>query len=141
MTTTRKVYEMHREWAQGAHDYTVVATVSVEDLDGVTTNHALPHVAYHNAEGFDYGYEGAGPGDLALSILADFFGEVLTPDVDAGDSYAGERSLAVSLHEAMATRFIAPMDPVEGGTITTGEITDWLRAAIRVAEQTRPSAP
>lgn len=32
------------------------------------------HVVWHSPTGFEYGYGGSGPADLALSILADFYG-------------------------------------------------------------------
>lgn len=36
----------------------------------------LPHVAVHSESGFNCGYDGCGPQDLAVSILAHHFGEV-----------------------------------------------------------------
>jgi hypothetical protein len=35
----------------------------------------LRHVNYHSLDGFEWGYGGSGPADLALSILAHYFGE------------------------------------------------------------------
>jgi hypothetical protein len=35
----------------------------------------LRHVVVHSPTGFEWGYGGSGPADLALSILADHFGE------------------------------------------------------------------
>jgi len=32
----------------------------------------LPHLVKHSPDGFEYGYSGSGPSDLARSILADF---------------------------------------------------------------------
>lgn len=34
----------------------------------------VAHVVWHSPTGFEYGYGGSGPADLALSILADFYG-------------------------------------------------------------------
>jgi hypothetical protein len=34
----------------------------------------LPHVSYHSPDGFDWGYDGSSPADLARSILADCAG-------------------------------------------------------------------
>jgi hypothetical protein len=39
----------------------------------------LPHVERHSPDGFEWGYEGSGPADLALSILAHVLGQ---PDPD-----------------------------------------------------------
>ena len=35
----------------------------------------LPHRVRHSPDGFEWGYGGSGPADLALSILWDFLGE------------------------------------------------------------------
>lgn len=35
----------------------------------------LKHLVLHSPDGFEWGYYGSGPSDLALAILADFFGE------------------------------------------------------------------
>ena len=53
---------------------------AVRGLDGhlrITVNgQPLRHVVYHSPTGMNWGgYAGSGPADLALSILADFFGE------------------------------------------------------------------
>jgi hypothetical protein len=52
---------------------------AVRGLDGylrITVNgQPLRQVVYHSPTGMEWGYAGSGPADLALSILADFFGE------------------------------------------------------------------
>lgn len=48
--------------------------VSVVALDGSTT--LLRHRMYHSPDGFEWGYGGSGPSDLARSILADVLGYV-----------------------------------------------------------------
>jgi len=40
----------------------------------------LRHVVHHSPDGFNWGYGGSGPADLALSILAHHFGETPTKD-------------------------------------------------------------
>ncbi len=47
-----------------------------EDTVHVTVNHRpLRHIRFHSPEGFDWGSESSGAADLALSILANYFGE------------------------------------------------------------------
>lgn len=42
----------------------------------VTVNgRPLRHIDYHSPDGFEWGYGGSGPADLALSILANHFNE------------------------------------------------------------------
>jgi hypothetical protein len=43
------------------------------DVDGMAT--ALPRVFRHSPDGFEWGYGGSGPADLALSILVDAVGK------------------------------------------------------------------
>lgn len=46
-------------------------TIIVED-DKSHEGYWLPHIERHSPDGFQWGYEGSGPADLALAILADF---------------------------------------------------------------------
>ena len=78
------------------------------EQDGVVR--ALPHAVRHAPDRFDYGYDGAGPADLARSILADFLG------------YAPKWRV----YRAFLHQFIAPLDRAEPWTITEAEISAWL---------------
>lgn len=51
------------------------ASVIVMVKPEVEDAYALRHVVYHSPTGLAWGYGGSGPADLALSILADYFGE------------------------------------------------------------------
>jgi len=42
------------------------------DNGNVFTNTPLTHIVRHSPDGFNFGYSGSGPADLALSILTDF---------------------------------------------------------------------
>lgn len=48
--------------------------VSVMEITTGET-YLLPHVYRHSSDGFQWGYGGSGPADLALSILADCYDE------------------------------------------------------------------
>lgn len=65
----------------------------------------------HSPTGFEWSYEGSGPTQLALAVLADYFG-----DKDA---------LAVDLHQAFK-RDVVSKFPKEGWTLTAAEIENWL---------------
>jgi hypothetical protein len=53
---------------------------TVSDVAVHVNGEPLAHVVYHSpARGFNWGYSGSGPADLALSILADYFGEKQSP--------------------------------------------------------------
>jgi len=55
----------------GVHAYAI-------ERDG--SERPLVHVVRHSHGGFEYGYGGSGPADLARSILIDFFGLHASPD-------------------------------------------------------------
>lgn len=91
----------------------------------------------HSPTGFEWGYSGSGPSDLALNILHLF----LPPHAHTADCwdeegllcnlnvkcYDGECSReAWALHHEFKSRFIAAL-PKEGGTIRGDEIRAWLK--------------
>lgn len=65
----------------------------------------------HSPTGFEWGYGGSGPADLALNILALFMGP----------------NEAFTLHQEFKAEKIATM-PLEGGDMTATEICDWITA-------------
>ena len=90
----------------------------------------LPHVKRHSPDGFEWGYGGSGPADLALSLLADYFGE--RPRKFDGNAYEQYRCLA--LYQSFKARFIAAA-PREGFAITSDQIAEWLSAEERNGEE------
>lgn len=81
--------------------------VSVEQ-DGVPR--LLHHLSRHDPDGFDYGYDGSGPADLARAILSDYLGYVPKWRV----------------YRAFLHQFIVPLDRAEPWTISEAEISAWL---------------
>jgi hypothetical protein len=64
----------------------------------------------HSPDGFEWGYHGSGPADLALNVLALF---VPPPE-------------AWRLHQEFKRAFIAPL-PRRGGILRAAEIMKWIR--------------
>jgi len=56
--------------------------VLVSDQHQGFTKH-LAHFVRHSPDGFEWGYGGSGPSDLARSILIDYFGGVGNPEATA----------------------------------------------------------
>ena len=75
--------------------------------DRIETLHSI---GLHSSDGFEMGYEGSGPSDLALTILCNYLG--LSPDPEpfkSDESEMGDLHLmAWSLHHAFKRRFIEP---------------------------------
>lgn len=88
----------------------------------------LRHVAVHSPTGFECGYGGSGPADLALSILADLFRLPRT----AG-AWKRPRGLAAEiwcLHQPFKVRWIAGLRVPAGETreLDAAELYAWARA-------------
>ncbi len=81
----------------------------------------LHHVVYHSPNGFEWGYGGSGPADLALSILADYFGEKPTKT----QLYRGH-CRCWQHHQDFKWVFIAAAG-TQGFTITEKQIENWLK--------------
>jgi hypothetical protein len=64
--------ELHSwPWPRAVHAYV---------LDANGSERPLAHVVHHSPTGFEYGYGGSGPADLARSILVDFLELHHAPD-------------------------------------------------------------
>jgi hypothetical protein len=86
--------------------------------------------AHHSPTGYEWGYGGSGPADLALNILA-----AVIPRRDPGDrdrvrlwdgSWVCERTL--QLHQHLKWELIARL-PREGFTLSRQDIQDWINTA------------
>lgn len=74
-----KIYRVYRD-EDGGEPGGVFCDVDVLNDAGQRRRiYALVHLAHHSPTGFEYGYGGSGPADLALSILRDHFGEQVYP--------------------------------------------------------------
>lgn len=109
-------------------DGTVYVWVQEEE-----TTRSLRHVVLHSPTGFEWGYGGSGPADLALSILCDHFG------------YTGSRQprpwpddpfvRAWDLHQAFKWDHVSKW-PSEGHwRIESGDIERWVEERRRAAIQ------
>ncbi len=70
----------------------------------------LKHIMVHSPDGFNWGYGGSGPADLALAILADLMGE----------------EEARKHYQAFKGEIIAELPQDADWTLTEEEIRNWL---------------
>lgn len=93
--------------------------------DGVE-QYRLPHLVHHSPDGFEYGYGGSGPSDLARSIIGD---------------YLSDRAPNPWLYQAFKRAFVAAWNGDETiHSVTEAEIAEWLQTpeiATLVADQRR----
>ncbi len=90
---------------------------------------ALPQIVYHSPDGFNWGYTGSGPADLALSILAHAIGERQTPEQAAVFDPDG-CPRAMRLHQEFKREFIAPLATEPGTSWEIGgeKVLAWINA-------------
>lgn len=92
----------------------VVVEVLSGPYSGTQASHDLRHVCRHSPDGFQWGYGGSGPADLARSILFNVLGE-----------YAKER--VERLYQDFKWKFIAP---VQGDLeILEEDVLAWVKDA------------
>lgn len=90
----------------------------------------VEQVVWHSPTGLEYGYAGSGPADLALSVLAHWYGcNALTLARKIRGAAAnlddGERR-AVHCHQGFKFRFVAPADRSQQLVIHRAEIVDFI---------------
>lgn len=82
----------------------------------------LPRVMHHSPTGFEWGYGGSGPADLALSILNDHFAnDPQTVKIFRG--HCAER--AWRLHQTFKFQMLIEL-PYDRWKMTTDQIDAWL---------------
>lgn len=99
-----------------------------EDLGIVVTN--IPHlVVQHSPDGFEFGYAGSGPADLALNVCQLYL-NMTGYQGEQTDCYDGKCwTLAFALHQDFKRTFIAGA-PRTGTTIPFERIDAWFREHI-----------
>jgi uncharacterized protein DUF6166 len=105
----------------------VIVEVEVRDHRNKVRKRTLRHIPYHSPEGFEMGYGGSGPADLALAILVDYFGERPPRDGHKSPRFSQwtVKSKAWKLHQSFKWKFIAGF----GGqwTLYNWQIQEWLK--------------
>lgn len=101
--------------------------VLTRDSTGAHAN--IPQsVIHHSPAGFEFGYGGSGPADLALNILNFFVPADGQPKVTC---FQGSCSrFAWDYHQEFKWAFIASL-PREGGVIRAAMIREWINQRLR----------
>lgn len=84
----------------------------------------LTHVSYHSPDGFEWGYGGSGPADLALAILTDWFEEDPVEVQTYARTGEGDPSSAVHFHQQFKDKLIVGL-PRNTWRITDEEMKKW----------------
>jgi hypothetical protein len=88
-----------------------VVTVHILTPAGVTS-YPLPHLVRHSPDGFNWGYAGSGPAELARSLLIDCLGAAPAP----------------RLYQAFKQRFICRLEQDAAWQIDEPAVLHWLES-------------
>lgn len=94
-------------------------------LAWINDDQPLPHVVHHSPTGFEWGYGGSGPADLALSILS----FVIGPERQTVGIYEGKTCGAQAwlLHHSFKRDVVAGFDR-DRWAISVGQVRQWIAA-------------
>ncbi len=98
-----KTYRIMRD---GFRNGRVRCDVEVDD-----SGYPLPHLVHHSPDGFEYGYGGSGPSDLARSIVGDFL---------------SDRNPHPDIYNPFKWKFIAGLKGEGPHIITDDQIDEWM---------------
>lgn len=118
MTSKTAKYYIGERSERGADVYVRV----ISDDNEAGREYQLPHHVRHSPTGFEWGYGGSGPGELARCILIDFFD--------------GDTERADACYQDFKSDIIAPIKD-DCWTISSADIEKWVDApqqAARIAE-------
>lgn len=86
--------------------------------------YGLPHIPHHSPTGFEWGYGGSGPADLALAILADYFGETPEAVKASLETVWAPRTKTQALYQGFKWTLVAGFGA--DWSLTAEQIEEWL---------------
>jgi len=104
------------------------STVECRVFEDDKISYELPHIPAHSPTGFNCGYAGSGPSDLALALLVHHLGEDPTLVHEIWRNKVGNESTALKLHRRF-TQDIMPLIQLGDGehyNLTSEQIGLWL---------------
>lgn len=105
--------------------------------EGVGFARPLKHFVHHSPTGFECGYEGSGPADLALSIAAD----VLGPETERVKIYGGTvGQRAWNIHQVVKRLLVARLPGREDWLVEESEVRTIIEAHEEAAARRRERA-
>ena len=94
-------------------------------------SYPLPHCILHSPTGFEVGYLGSGPADLAASIIADYL-EVPKREMEAeyrGDGHTPRARRALGLYQLFKRDVIAKYELKHGEYFDLSRVGEWIDRA------------
>lgn len=106
------------------------SVVLIRDEQGIKTN--VPRIIErHSPNGYEWGYAGSGPADLALNIIEYYVRVLRNEGVEIGNPHKMREGVAHDLtlwiYQDFKCDFIATA-PTEGRTIEANTVISWIKA-------------
>lgn len=95
----------------------------------------LSHVERHSPDGMNWSYGGSGPADLALSILADHFGEIQQARRSRAQFLSDKPLNCLRFYQKFKRAFVARW-PALTFTISSRNIAEWIQDQLANSETT-----
>ena len=92
------------------------------DAEGEARTIFFQWIVYHSPDGFEWGYNGSGPADCALNILA----------------FCVDGKTAIRLHQKFKDEWLTKL-PNEGGSITLCQVLGWISEVTDAEERSSQS--
>jgi hypothetical protein len=83
------------------------STLECRVFDDDKASYELQHIPLHSPTGYNCGYLGSGPADLALALLVHHLGEDPTTVMDIARNKIGGESKALDLHQRFKSDIVA----------------------------------
>jgi len=96
--------------------------------EGIAASYELRHIPLHSPTGFNCGYAGSGPADLALALLTHFFKEDPEMVYEKARNKIGNESRALDMHQRFKQDVMPLIQIGDGETyfLTDEHIRHWL---------------
>lgn len=103
----------------------IIQQFSFARVNGELVTNVPQLVVHHSPSGYEIGYGGSGPADLALNILEYYFrGSGKVPSIKCYDGKCTKEAWA--LHQTFKAEKIATL-PQHGGSITLQALHQWIQ--------------
>lgn len=114
-----------REFSDIAIPEPITSGIILRRVDGVVMTNVPHAVVWHSPSGFEWGYHGSGPADLALNVVEAVL-DALGFEGRRDKCYRGDAFFAACrLHQEFKRDFIAPIDEA-GDVLPWDAVREWV---------------
>ena len=123
----------HQPVLENVGDFVSVGLICQRLPNGTPACNIPQLVHHHSPTGFEWGYPGSGPADLALNVLHLLLPPSTSEDTETLHDQSLVSARAMRLHQRFKSKFLTTM-PQQGGRLPLQEMQDW------ISQQDNPAA-